>query len=185
MWLSIRYNPPLGKGLQYRLSEYHNSKAKETCFTKRGVLRQERDSNMKKFWIIWLVVIWAAVICLFVRNCRHSKEAVPAMGGQAWYDPNGSELVELVGGEAAVDAIPIDVENVAGGIVLTGTGWVVEAYTDFVITTMSGKDLNINIEGDSITITGDADLNEAAKVFFYEHLKPMVDEYIKERGKEQ
>ena len=140
---------------------------------------------MKKFWIIWLVVIWAAVICLFVRNCRHSKEAVPAMGGQAWYDPNGSDLVELVGGEAAVDAIPIDVENVAGGIVLTGTGWVVEAYTDFVITTMSGKDLNINIEGDSITITGDADLNEAAKVFFYEHLKPMVDEYIKERGNKQ
>ena len=55
------------------------------------------------------------------------------------------------------------------------------APCDLMITTENGKSINMNIKGDGLNITGDADLNEAAKVFFSELLKPIVDDYIKEK----
>ena len=63
-------------------------------------------------------------------------------------------------------------------LILTPAGAV-----DLSIFTENGKSIIMSVKGGSLEITGDADLNEAAKVFFSELLKPIVDDYIKEKLK--
>ena len=74
---------------------------------------------------------------------------------QTWYDPN----------ELLIDIVTDD--------------W--SMCAELIICTYTGKELVLNFEGDVLEITGDADMNEAAKVFFLEFLKPMADAYIAER----
>ena len=49
------------------------------------------------------------------------------------------------------------------------------------ISTESGGELVLSFEGDELKITGDADMNEAAQIFFTEVLKRIVDDYIRSR----
>ena len=42
------------------------------------------------------------------------------------------------------------------------------------LTTPTGKTLSINLTGDTIDISGDADVTEAAKVFFNEVIKQFI-----------
>ncbi len=49
------------------------------------------------------------------------------------------------------------------------------------IGTESGGELVLSFEGDELKITGDADMNEAAQIFFTEILKRIVDDYIRSR----
>lgn len=60
----------------------------------------------------------------------------------------------------------------------------IEMYPDLTIVTETGGELRMSFKGDVLEITGDADMNEAAEIFFKELLKPMADAYIKERLKE-
>ena len=59
----------------------------------------------------------------------------------------------------------------------------VDPVVNIVICTESGGELIMTFEDDELKITGDLDMNEAAKMFFNEFLKPMADEYIAERLK--
>ncbi len=58
---------------------------------------------------------------------------------------------------------------------------VIDDSITFTILVESGCSLELYFRGDKLVVTGDADMNEAAKVFFYGYLKPMADEYIAER----
>ncbi len=49
------------------------------------------------------------------------------------------------------------------------------------IETESGTQLVLSFEGDELNITGDADMNEAAQMFFNEVLKSIADDYIRSR----
>ena len=57
----------------------------------------------------------------------------------------------------------------------------VASYADLVICTTNGAELILTIGEDKLEITGDADMNEAARIFFNEMLKPMADDYIEEQ----
>ena len=56
-----------------------------------------------------------------------------------------------------------------------------DVWSSVTIETESGGVLELSFSGDELQITGDADMNEAAKVFFNKYLKRMADDYIAER----
>ena len=67
--------------------------------------------------------------------------------------------------------------------IVDNDSWIVldcEPFTEVVIYTESGSELILSFEDDELAITGDANMTDAARMFFYEVLKPMADDYIKE-----
>lgn len=67
---------------------------------------------------------------------------------------------------------------------ITIADWEISSVYDLLIYTKTGKELRIDISTDELRITGDADMNEAAEIFFNEYIKEMADAYIRERLKE-
>ena len=59
--------------------------------------------------------------------------------------------------------------------------WGAAEYCLIMIVLENGDELRMDFSGDTIDIKGNADMNEAAKVFFNDSLKTVVDDYIKER----
>ena len=55
------------------------------------------------------------------------------------------------------------------------------ACNNVVLTTTTDKQLVIGLEGDTITVTGDAKMDEAAEQFFKCVLKGIVDDYIQDK----
>ena len=105
-----------------------------------------------------------------------SLEPVESLILCASTDPNA---LSVMPGELSI--IPNYAEEV---IAETDPIWIeldVEPFTSLTIGLESCEELVLSFEGDELTITGDADMNEAAKIFFYEILKPMADDYIAER----
>lgn len=60
-------------------------------------------------------------------------------------------------------------------------------HSDWALTMspLSGGELSLSFGDNGLEITGDADMNEAAKVFFYNHLQSMANDYIKSRLKDR
>ncbi len=84
--------------------------------------------------------------------------------------------------------IDIQLDNGTDGLVVTWSDpndylyRIAEAVSEtFTICTDSGRELVLTFEGDELKITGDADMNEAAQMFFNEKLKYIADDYIKSR----
>ena len=62
--------------------------------------------------------------------------------------------------------------------------WSADAHTTYadLMICWDGGEITMSVDGDKLEITGDTDkMNEAAKVFFDEMVKPMADAYIAER----
>jgi hypothetical protein len=57
------------------------------------------------------------------------------------------------------------------------------SWSQVTITTKTGKELVIGLEGDTITVAGDAELDAAAEEFFNYALRGIVDNYIKGEAK--
>lgn len=57
------------------------------------------------------------------------------------------------------------------------------ATYDLIIFTNDGKELRIEVD-EGIKIVGDANMNEAAEIFFHKYIKEMADAYIKQKLKE-
>ncbi len=60
-----------------------------------------------------------------------------------------------------------------------------DVSSSLTICTESGGELVLFFGGDKLEITGDADMNEAARTFFHEILKPLVDAYITPQNKKR
>lgn len=83
--------------------------------------------------------------------------------------------------ETEADEIVLDQNMTAWGVIDLDLDW--EMPTTLTICTETGGELVLDYGGDELIITGDADMNEAAQIFFNEALKPIVDEYIRSQAK--
>lgn len=147
---------------------------------------------MKKWLILWLILIGGIAMVLCAN--RSTSDPVRAEAVPCSLDIPCHLTMEDNGDRNFVyckvhepDPLVFDASDVVITYVDSGIDpndcWLDldMTMTDICIATETGGDLYLSFKGDRLEITGDADLNEAAKAFFYEHLKPMADEYIKER----
>lgn len=90
-----------------------------------------------------------------------------------WAEPNEPNLAEIE------DTTVIDPNSIT--LLYTGPTLKSSIYYPIVITCENGKEVRIELAGDEVKITGACE--EGAKIFFEELLKPLVDDYIRDKLK--
>ncbi len=133
-------------------------------------------------------LVW--VIILIVAAC------VVVSVGQGFYHELRDAKAELAQARTDYDIIcehvGIEIDATTPDLVIdTDSGYDpnillldLDAYTNYadLMICWDGGEITMSIDGDKLEITGDTDkMNEAAKVFFDEMVKPMADAYIAER----
>ena len=144
---------------------------------------------------LWIAVAFLGIYCvsdtIYRERIVESAEPEPIEGTlrlvrgqlQVWYPTFGwkcanSNVAEALGIDAPMLldlSFPDDLD-----ITLD---WEPSPVTLAIITS-TGRELLIDIEGDEVKITGDANMDEAAAVFFNKHFKGIADAYIQRKLKE-
>ncbi len=126
---------------------------------------------MKQRIEILATIMLLCVTCAILIRTHAIRQETAKIREVIWDVPSTPTFggIDLIAepNNCSTEAIVLDITN--------------DVSSSMIMSPDSGGELWFHFAGDGLDITGDANMTDSARMFFYEFLKPMADDYIAER----